>query len=880
MAAYDSTLNKMVIYGGEGLVDTWVLSNANGLGGSSQWTLLAPAGQPPTQISDTRGMYDPQSQRLILFGGLTSSSTKTNETFILINAMGIGSPTWQSLNPPGTLPSPRCCWAGGYDQLGNALIVFGGQSTTFLNDTWVLTSANGLAGTQLSVSQVAPNHGGNAGTATVSLTGAGFQSGAQVKLTGSGADILGTNTQMLDVGYLTTTFNMAGATPGLRNVVVTNPDTTTTTLNAGFTVEQGGAPQISVEIIGRDKIRIGTQQTFYLAITNSGNIDAVGVPIWVQVPSNVNLSIDFSLTDAANALTGVAKSNAQANATIPYQVTIDNSTIAGFYKPYAPAGSSAVLPITLAFNSAIAPFQWNTWVFPPYLASATGTFVATNPTAATKCTVDLASLVLTGGFGVGGVVLDSLASLINFSMDSPSLADVQMSTWQIFADIAKDDGLPVFSAKDVTELSGFGNALGIVSAIQDCAPFANIIFKMMSERPVSSLDPNDKVGAPGVGTGRFIAGQSAVPYSVYFDNQPTATAPAQSVSVADTLSSNLDPNTVTLGPITFPNQVITPPSIPLSIVPFTTTVDLRPTTDLLVKVTASLNPSTATLTEAFQSLDPTTGLPPTDATAGFLPPGAEGSIFFTVLQKSSVSTGSVVQNTATVVFDENAAINTPTWTNIIDNTPPVSHVSALTATSSCPAFRVSWSGSDVGSGLQDFTIYVSDSGAPYTAWISNTTAASTDYLGVSGHTYSFFSIATDLVGNMEGPKTTADASTSVTASGPCGAPSLSGQLSNVVQSGTIVTAMLTLTNTGFTAAQAVNINQITFRTLSGSGTVTLASPTIPAAEGPLAIAASMTVPVTLNVPATVTRFSMTESGNLQDGSGNNYNYSIAQTVIP
>ena len=173
MAAYDSTLNKMVIYGGEGLVDTWVLSNANGLGGSPQWTLLAPSGQLPSQISDTRSMYDPQSQRLILFGGFTSSDvTKTNATFVLINAMGIGSPTWQSLNPSGTLPSPRCCWAGGYDQLGNALIVFGGQSTTFLNDTWVLTNANGLAGAQLTVSQVSPNDGGNAGTATVALTGA------------------------------------------------------------------------------------------------------------------------------------------------------------------------------------------------------------------------------------------------------------------------------------------------------------------------------------------------------------------------------------------------------------------------------------------------------------------------------------------------------------------------------------------------------------------------------------------------------------------------------------------------------------------------------------------------------------------------------------
>jgi hypothetical protein len=133
---------------------------------------------------------------------------------------------------------------------------------------------------------------------------------------------------------------------------------------------------------------------------------------------------------------------------------------------------------------------------------------------------------------------------------------------------------------------------------------------------------------------------------------------------------------------------------------------------------------------------------------------------------------------------------------------------------------------------------------------------------------------------MEGAKTSAEASTSVTDSGPCGPPSLSGQVSNIVQSGTTVTLNLQLTNTGFTTAQSVNINQMTFRTLSGSGNVTLASPVLPATEGPLGIGAATSVPLTLNVPATVTRFSMTESGNLKDGVGNTYTYSMAQTVIP
>src|SRR5205085_7445366 len=41
---------------------------------------------------------------------------------------------------------------------------------------------------------VSPDHGGNAGSVTLLISGNGIQSGAGVKLTGLGADIVGTNT--------------------------------------------------------------------------------------------------------------------------------------------------------------------------------------------------------------------------------------------------------------------------------------------------------------------------------------------------------------------------------------------------------------------------------------------------------------------------------------------------------------------------------------------------------------------------------------------------------------------------------------------------------------------------------------------------------------
>jgi len=68
------------------------------------------------------------------------------------------------------------------------------------------------------------------------------------------------------------------------------------------------------------------------------------------------------------------------------------------------------------------------------------------------------------------------------------------------------------------------------------------------------------------------------------------------------------------------------------------------------------------------------------------------------------------------------------------------------------------------------------------------------------------------------------------------------------------------------------------RTLGGSGSVTLASPSLPLSVGAIALNASTNISLTLNVPSTVTRFSLTENGSLQDTSGSTYNFSAAELV--
>lgn len=82
------------------------------------------------------------------------------------------------------------------------------------------------------------------------------------------------------------------------------------------------------------------------------------------------------------------------------------------------------------------------------------------------------------------------------------------------------------------------------------------------------------------------------------------------------------------------------------------------------------------------------------------------------------------------------------------------------------SFTLVWSGSDsTGSGIATYDIYVSRDGGAYTPYLRNTTETSTTYTGTAGHTYRFYSIATDNVGNVQDTPSAAQASTTTLPTG-------------------------------------------------------------------------------------------------------------------
>jgi RHS repeat-associated protein len=153
-AAYDAATNRLVVHGGcvgtceSALADTWVLSNANGLGGPPEWTLVTGAGPGPRV--GAAAAYDAASGRLLVFGGSDGSAgSERNDVWSLGGVDGSGPLAWTPLPVAGAAPAPRQSSSAVYDPEARRLVVFGGLDgdAHALGDVWVLTGAGGAGDT-------------------------------------------------------------------------------------------------------------------------------------------------------------------------------------------------------------------------------------------------------------------------------------------------------------------------------------------------------------------------------------------------------------------------------------------------------------------------------------------------------------------------------------------------------------------------------------------------------------------------------------------------------------------------------------------------------------------------------------------------------------
>jgi PKD repeat protein len=192
------------------------------------------------------------------------------------------------------------------------------------------------------VAGIDPATGINTGNVTITdLSGTGFLAGATVALNRTGfADIPGTSVVVLSGNQITCVFDLTGADAGAWNVVVTNTDTQSGTLPAGFTITN---PPPTVNGITPDSGTndgtigiVNLSGTGFLggasvALQKSGetDIDATGV----TVDSATKIMCFFDLTGAPVGQWDVVVTNYDSGSgTLPAGFTI--------YYPAAPAVTS------------------------------------------------------------------------------------------------------------------------------------------------------------------------------------------------------------------------------------------------------------------------------------------------------------------------------------------------------------------------------------------------------------------------------------------------------------------------------------------------------------------------------------------------------------
>jgi probable HAF family extracellular repeat protein len=596
---------------------------------------------------------------------------------------------------------------------------------------------------------VLPNHGGNTGFVTVKIIVRDLQPGVTVKLTSpEQPEIFAVSTIALDHAgetVIQATFDLRASIPGKRDVVVTFNNSNIVLPNS-FTIEPGLPSNPTGYIIRRPTVNVGPGRSsidhVFIVIDNPGNVNAeiTSVTITYAQADSSRVTPRFSIAG------GDTRFTSNGNVVMPMYVSL-------------PPGATQILPFDVVNTCEDKPvnFQVNIGI-PRTLEQAA------------DCIEAIGQLILDLADPPSFVSCFFSLNSVRESLFDSTPKSALLITSAILGAICDCGGSAVPPLRLFCQLvDGFNLGADIADAFASCFPLNNTVHpSSQSINCFRPIDPNEKVGPSGVGMARYISPARLIPYVISFENLEAATAPAQEVIVTDQLHlGKVELDTFSLGPIVFGNKVV---SLPAGLHQFTTDVDLRPAKDLIVRIDVGLNRSTGLLTWRFTSIDPNTGDLPEDPLVGFLPPNrnspeGQGSVFFTVMPKHGVTTGTEIRNKARISFN-GEPLDTPVWLNTIDVTKPVSHVLTLTEVQNSTTFNVKWSGKDEGSGISHYIVYVSENGGPFTPWLSQTTSTQASFTGVANHTYSFFSIARDLTNNLEDTKAAAEATTRVVANRP------------------------------------------------------------------------------------------------------------------
>jgi hypothetical protein len=682
-----------------------------------------------------------------------------------------------------------------------------------------------------SITSVSPTHIGDNGQVTVTLHGALFQDGSSVQLMHGTNMLVANNVMVLDSATAKARFYLTNALKATYDVVLSRPDAQTTTAAQALRIEPALPLTGSTAMSGNQTPRGGQPTAFRCAARNTANVDAP----YFLIHATVQGAATWSLRRPASTF----PQSCSTCVTNPASSTIDYFTDAsgGFIARDVGPGEEVIFALTIDHvttqttvtfasegQSADDFAHWladlTEWIRQSLLAN--GTVRLPLPfSSELGDPIAWKSEFLQGYVALG--LLDASESTLflyaTFERSSPWSPNGTRKVAQSCEE----------QCNDINKLCWVTTIGGGVSCFVECAPaigvnpvvggvcvalclvnegikhhMCTLMYKqcVITCRNLNCLlaiadgdtsggdvcpqyprDPNEIQGPVGYGSPAYVGMGKSLLYTIYFENVTNATATARQIQIINQLDPSLDSRTVRILQVGFGDYRL---EVPDNRSFYQARVQLDTNfNNLLADISAGVDIQNQRVVWTLTAIDPNTGEQPQSTLLGLLPPNdtnhvGEGYVSYTVQPVAGTPTGTVITNKATIIFDNNEPLDTNPWWNTVDSGAPTSAVSALPPSSTNTTFTVSWFGVDDsgGSEVSTYDVFVSDNGGTNQLWQTGTMNTTASYTGQRGHTYAFYSVATDNVGNREADHTTPDAFTTITNHPPVLA-SIPDQIANV-----------------------------------------------------------------------------------------------------
>ena len=261
---------------------------------------------------------------------------------------------------------------------------------------------------------------------------------------------------------------------------------------------------------------------------------------------------------------------------------------------------------------------------------------------------------------------------------------------------------------------------------------------------VNSIDPNEIIGPSGYTKLKLIKPGKTMSYDILFENKSAATSPAQQVKITNPLPPETNIKRFKLGKFGFGDTTFNLPDRQRA----TKRFKLGSGQDrIIVKVKAGIDPISREAFWTISTIDPETGLPPKDPSMGFLPPNdstgrGEGFVSYQIDAKENLKHGDSITNQATIIFDDNAVIETNTWVNIIGKDQLRSKILKDYNKVDSTSVVLEWeqiTQKPFSTEISGYNIYVSKNNKKYRKWLGGTPDQQGLFSGKAGETYYFIS---------------------------------------------------------------------------------------------------------------------------------------------